>query len=330
LAGLERKLLAPPAILTATQRQRASDHQTVLAILLARDAAREKVVREFRERALGGQVLPLERVEDWLTKQAAKDGEPTVWLQDVAVPSGHEILRVPHRWEVFTRPALSISARHPARASSRSLVCARLGAPPLAFITRSGGVLEELREIGQRLARQFGWAPMQATLFILTDQVPTVPLVHVRTEISSSRPACTRIVFDVDPTARPNLVAERYRQYRQDLFPRNVRALSRRHLKLAVFVAEHSGANLWPELFVEWNRKHPDWKYQRRNNFKRDCLRARRQILTLGMSSERRTYSDDEGKLVPVIRADRKVGSAPSPTPRSRKPRTRKARKRGK
>jgi len=326
-AGLERRLLRPPAMLTADQRQRASDHQTVLAILLAREAGKETGVVSFRGHVLGGRVLPLARVEDWLTEQATNDGEPTVWLQDVAVPSGYEVRRVPYRWEVFTESGLSITQAHPARASSRMLVCARIGRPPMVFITRTGGVLEELRELSERLARQFGWVPMQATLFILTDQVPTIPLVHVRTEASSSRPACTRIILDVDPTASPNLVAERYRQHRRELFQRRVRGLGRRHLKLAAFVAEHLGEPVWPKLFEEWNRKHRKWKYQRRNIFKRDCLRARMRVLTLGMLLGRRTYSGREGKLVPMAGVDRKAGSRGSRTPRSRKQKTRNARR---
>jgi hypothetical protein len=92
-------------------------------------------------------------------------------------------------------------------------------------------------------------------------------------------------------------------------------------------VAEHPGEQVWPELFEEWNRKHPRWKYQRRNIFKRDCLRARMRVLTLGMSHGRRTYSESEGKLVPMIGVDRKAGPRDSRTPRSRKQKTRNARR---
>jgi hypothetical protein len=327
LTDLERRVLQPPPLLTANQRQKADDHQTVLAILLAREAGREKAVMGFRERILGGRVLSAGRVETWLTEQATKDGKPTVWLQDVAVPSGYEVRDVPYGSEVFTEPGLSITQKHPARASSRMVACALIGRPPRAFMTRAGGVLEELRELSQRLSRQFGWAPMQATLFVLTDEVPTVPLAHVSIEASSSRPACTRIILDVDPTATPNLVAERYRQRRKELFPRRVRSLSRRHLNLAAFVAEHPGEHVWPELFAEWNRKHPKWKYQRRNIFKRDSLRARMRVLTLGMPDERWTYSEDEGKLVPLRRIDGKSGARRFRATRSAKQRTQNVRR---
>ncbi len=197
------------------------------------------------------------------------------------------------------------------------------GEPPVTVMTSAGGVLEELRELSQRLARRFSWNPLQAVLFILTGAIPSVPLVRVTSERSASRPAFTRVVLDVDPTASPSLVAEQYRQHRKDIFPRRVRALSARHLKLAAFVARRAGAATWPELFEEWNRKHAKWKYQRRNIFKRDCVRARMRVLTLGMAGSGRSYSEDEGKLVSRVRLARKASAKASPTARSRKQSTR-------
>jgi hypothetical protein len=322
LTGLERRLHQPPPMLTAQQRQHANDHQTVLAILVGREAANDEAVVKFRQRALMGQVLPLARVKGWLEDQAAKDGKPTVWLQNVAVPPDHEIRRVPHRWMFFTEPGLTISQEHPAEVSSRMLVCALPGEPPVTVMTSAGGVLEELRELSQRLARRFGWNPLQAVLFILTGAIPSVPLVRVTSAPSASRPGFTRVILDVDPTASPSLVAEQYRQHRLDVFPRRVRALSRRHLELAALVAQRPGEASWPELFEEWNRRHPKWRYQRKNNFKRDCLRARMRVLTLGMAGSRRSYSEDEGKLVSRVRLARKASGRVSPAASSRKERT--------
>src|SRR5712692_5657518 len=239
VSGLERKLKQPPPVLTEQQRRRANDHQTVLAILLARAAANENAVREFRKRALEDHVLPPADVEAWLQQQAAKDGKPTIWLRDVAIPPGYEVQRLPHSWLNFTRPPLLISEEHPGRASSRMLACALPGRPPIALITSAGGILEELRKLSKRLAREFSWSSMQAALFVLTDEVPTVPLVKVTTEYSSQRPACTRIILDVDPIASPRLIAEHFRQTRRKVFARRVRTLGLKHLRLAAFIAEH-------------------------------------------------------------------------------------------
>ena len=274
-----------PPMLTAQQRQRAADHQTVVAILLAREAAADSAVVDFRARILAGKLLTSDAVEAWLTSREAADGKPTVWLQDVVVPAGYELRG---SRAVFTVPPLAVTAEHPGRPTTRMLACALPGRPTVAVLTKAGGVLEELRQLSQRLAREFNWSATQSTHFILTGEVPSVPLIQVSIGYSSSRPACTRIGLEVDPTASPQLVAERYRQARREVFFRRVRALSVRHLKLAAFAAERQDGKSWQALLSEWNRKHPTWKYWRRNNFKRDCRRAQMRLLTLGQPHRRR------------------------------------------
>jgi hypothetical protein len=300
LSGLERKLLQPPPMLTAQQRERAADHQAVLAILLAREAAAEAAVGEFRKRVLSGTLLTTREAGDWLRRQAQVDGKPTVWLEDVAVPSGYEVRRIPHTWAFFTEPGLTISAEHPCHAESRMLVCAFAEQAPVALLTRAGGILEELRVLGQRLARQFAWSPMQATSFVLTGDVPALPLIRTWTEYSGSRPGCTRIVLEVDPTATPRLVAEQYRQVRRTSFTRRIRNLRLKALKLAAFAAQQPAETVWVSRMKAWNRKHAKSRYTRVSNFKRDCLQAQRRLLTLGERPRRRP-GDGKGNRTPSM-----------------------------
>jgi hypothetical protein len=313
-SGLERKLLAVPTMLTAQQRQRAADHQTVLAILLAQEAASEPAVVDFRGRILAGGLLTTDAVEAWLGKQAATDGRPTVWLQDVVVPAGYELRRIPGRWAVFPKPRLTLSREHSGRASTRLLACVLPGGRIVSFQTKAGGVMEELRALSQRLARQFSWSSMQATLFILTGEIPAVPLIQVSTEYSSRRPGCTRITLEVDPTASPRLVAERYRQTRSEVFTRRIKALTLKHLRLAVFTAEHTAAGSWQSLCKEWNRKYAEWKYGHQKNFKRDCLRARMRLLTLNQETSGSVVAP-----LPDLSLGRKAGNKVSSRSRQKK-----------
>ncbi len=287
-SGLERRILETPRMLSAQQRERAADHQSVLAIVLAREAATEPAVEDFRGRALGGSLLTAANAEDWLRRQAEMDGEPTLWLEDVAVPPGYQVRRIPNKWAFYTEPGLTINADHPCQAESRMLVCALGERAPVALLTRAGGVLEELRMLGQRLARQFAWSPMQATSFVLTGDAPELPLIRTWIEYSRSRPGCTRIILEVDPTATPRLVAEQYRQVRRKSFTRRVRSLTTKHLRLAAFAAQQSEQESWVSQLRSWNGRHPKWKYKRLSNFRREWIQAQRRLLNLGERPRRR------------------------------------------
>jgi hypothetical protein len=102
--------------------------------------------------------------------------------------------------------------------------------------------------------------------------------------------ACTRFFLEVDPTTDPKHVAERYRQARSELFGRRVRTLTRKHLKLAAFLAECGPTETWKERLKRWNGMYAEERgqYERQNMFKRDCLKARDRLLMVDASFSRR------------------------------------------
>jgi hypothetical protein len=253
--GLERTVYGSAPMLTQQQRERAADHQTVLAILLAGEARADRELQHFRQVELNGKTLSPPELDAWLHQQ----GEI-----DKSEPVGDE--------------------------SWRLLVCAGPDDTPIALQARSGGTLEKLRVLAERLARQFSWNVMQATRFVLSDTVPAVPVIKLHVDYSRRWPGATRIILDIDPTASPRLVAEQFRKRRQSLFTRRLRLLGPRPLKLAAFTAERPTDEPWGVRMEAWNAHHADSRYTRVNNFKRDCLDARRRMLTLGEpgSSRRR------------------------------------------
>ena len=294
-SGRRRTVLQSPQMLTAAQRRRASDRETVLAMLFGQQATNDPLVAAFRNAALPSGLLRGEDVEEWLRERAASDGEPTVWIGNVPVPSDYDIVRIPGTDRVFTIPVLTITPERSGQASSRMLVCSVPAKPPAAFVTAAGGTLESLRELSQVLARRFSWSPMQAALFVLTGETPKLSLIRVRTEPSSRIPACTRFIMEVDPTADPDHVAERYRQARRKLFGRRVRTLDLKHLKLAAFLAERAPTEQWDERLKSWNSSYEDKEqYRRQNIFKRECLKARDRLLMVDASFRRRTKKDQD------------------------------------
>jgi len=155
--------------------------------------------------------------------------------------------------------------------------------PTAAFPTAKDGVLERVRHISQTLAQRFSWNPLQAALFLLTDEIPVVPAIKVTSEVSRV-PAYTRLIMDIDPMAAPHAVLESFRRGRRELFPRRLRSLSVKHLRLASFVTLRGVDEGWAALHKEWNMKHRKWAYLRLNIFKRDFQRARERILGPGVS----------------------------------------------
>jgi hypothetical protein len=109
----------------------------------------------------------------------------------------------------------------------------------------SEGVLDELRLRARTLVSAYGWTEAQATVYILTDLAP------------------------IAATYAKKLVEE------QDRRPK---AMSRKHLQLAEFTAEHlirQGESLAVRM-AAWNALYPDWAYRTVSHFGGDSVLALR------------------------------------------------------
>ena len=122
--------------------------------------------------------------------------------------------------------------------------------------TAINGTLEDLRQLSERLAKEYAWTAADATLFVLTN---TAPEIRPLTSTSQSRqlPALSRIVLTIDPALSPQEVAEHYRQIRQEIMPARHRDLSEKHLQLAAFSGTHPRLGTWQQKMVKWNSEPP-------------------------------------------------------------------------
>jgi hypothetical protein len=274
--------------LVSEEQRRQADRRAVLSLLLAHEAANNPAVRAFRERVLKGALLPLQEVEQWIQQQAQADGPPTAWLE-VPVPSKYQLREHPETHNLYTEPALTLSKDGCAKGPQTGVHFRVLdyGIPSADGVhkisTAVGGVLEQLRALSEHLALQYPWQRYQASLFVLTDQAPLVP--EVSPSVSAERGG--RITLDIDPALTPRQVADAYRRFRrQVLGGKRLKALSPKHLRLAVFMAERPEAEPWGERMEAWNRTFPDWKYEQESNFRRDTGVARKRLLTPSISWE--------------------------------------------
>jgi hypothetical protein len=140
-------------------------------------------------------------------------------------------------------------------------------------------VLERLRQLCERLAKQYGWAEAQATTFVLTGEAPLISTITHNLK-ERELPSLTRIVLEIDPTLAPKEVGEYYRRIRQEVVGARHREMTDKHLQLALFAAMRPDGETWAKRMAEWNETYPaEWEYEDSAQFAHDCIQARKRLL---------------------------------------------------
>lgn len=258
----------------------------IVSELLAQEAARDPLVGAFRASVLGDSLMRQDEVEDWIARQAKLQGPPTTYLDRVPVPSGSQIAVDREAGGIGVSPPIEIGTTRPvpARVSTRRLEYGAIGSGqwvrrvPVA----ATGPLAELKSVSEHLAEQFGWQEAQASVFVLTGDIPVVYPMRARVRHLSPYTAASRIELSVDPAITPRELANYYRMLRSTLLGRRHRTLSEKHLRLAAFVANRPAGDTWGDTMRAWNVVHagrPKWPYQHASNFQRDAMRAQQRLL---------------------------------------------------
>ncbi len=277
---------------TFSKQDKEPESLSVLARLVAEEVSKDMGVQAFRTQVLGDQCLSLQEVSNWLQAKAREDEPATWWVKDYPIPSDqlvHHIIAITtsegvtqHKLELHIpqQPlALGLNVPLSECLTFRFLFYREPDSDEIREIpTAMNGTLEALRQLSERLAREYAWTAADATLFVLTN---TAPEIRPLTSASQSRqlPALSRIVLTIDPALSPQEVAEHYRQIRQEIMPARHRDLSEKHLQLAAFSGTHPRLGTWQQKMVKWNSDHRDWAYKEASNFAHDCLQARRRVL---------------------------------------------------
>lgn len=137
---------------------------------------------------------------------------------------------------------------------------------------------QQLTRVADQLARLYHWSPDQAQIFVLSGQPPGIHVVEASIVVANPT-ALSRVVLTIDPQLTAHQVAAYYQAIRTHLVRGRTRALSQKHLTLAVFAATRPHES-WRIRMAAWNEEYPHWSYQRDSNFGRDCLSARRRLLS--------------------------------------------------
>lgn len=288
-----------PQMLSKEEAKAHPDRSFALSLLLYEEATKDAEVIAFRTEVLANKLLNREMVPAWIQQQAKMDGEPTLWLELAEIPVARDDAMETVRKGTYIQ-------KGPANLAVKTIKghFLKYGGRDdwtLAVPTCIDGMLERLRKLSERLAREYGWQEAQATLFVLTGAVPIIspiqithhmergPLQFTHTKQREPLYIRQRIVLDVDPAVSPQEVAKHYhlkrkeieaRRKRKEIEATRTRPLTEKHLRLATFDAERLREESWAKKLAEWNRtQRPEWGYNDRRRFAHECLQARRRLL---------------------------------------------------
>lgn len=282
LVGLRPRLYKgrPPEFLNDV-RGRVRNREEAMSVLIAQAAGRDRFVIDFRESVLKDRLLRREDVGTWIKEQGKRDGRPSRWVE-IALP--------PKAWaESFKKP-YGITL-HPRPGDSYNQKLLEYLIPGDDFIRRvpvaSEGVLHKLRRVGNMLADRSKWWPAEATIFILTGSAPRLPAIRTTAHHATNQPL--RIVLDIDAATTPRMVADTYRGARKAVLggrgQRRPRALTEKHLQLAVFLGDRPEGESWRDRWKAWNGMvKKDWRYypEQIRNFQRDARQALERLFPVG------------------------------------------------
>lgn len=246
---------------TATSERR----EAVLSMIMASRASQDEELASFRQDVLGKRLLRAAEVEGWIKNVARNQGRATTWVKAPV-----EWTWKPKRKQIRRR--VMPFDLNGARLNYEMLRYLSVDGEVRGELTTAEGVLERLRRLSERLAARYGWSEAAATSFILSGETPLCAAIRYRVRTSSTVPARTRLVLEIDPALPPPVVAAFYREVRRSLVKR-VRSLSAKHLRLAQFSVE-SPVGSWVQRMAAWNRNNPNHRYDVVGLFRRDCERA--------------------------------------------------------
>lgn len=279
----ESKFIAP------VRRQRrgkaVQSHQEAVSEAIAAIVRERKEVQSFRRDVLKGKTLKPEEVEAWIedhTKDATSLHAAIVRLKTN--------FQIDERDEFGFKPLIS-SVNPEDIEGYAHLDTLAYAKPGSAWVHRvpvgRNGSLRMLYKLSRDLATYFHWQEAQATVFVLTDLTPVIDtenitlssLSWVTVPYGGMEPlACLiRVTLTIDPMMTPEELARKYAVVRNRFLVKKPRALSPKHLALAVFATKHPALD--SEAMEQWAGEFPQWKYQRVSLFARDARIARSRLL---------------------------------------------------
>jgi hypothetical protein len=241
---------------------------------LAYAANFDRNLHRFRDRVLGGRLLTAEKARALVQSPAARFfGDPWFEFGGGSIPlTGHRATlegyerkreghRVRHRATVSVDPPGIIEfaerwTHEPAHKVIRARRNDEVGdSEPLSFVNAEGRVqvswvwegslLEELLRLSKKLAKRYLWESAQATMFVLTGEIPARPPLRVSYEwkgagVGSKALKASQgvVTLEVAPWVSAKSVHRAFREAQSRILNRDNRPIKEKNLRLFRFVTE--------------------------------------------------------------------------------------------
>jgi len=248
-----------------------------------------RTVDDFRRAYLRDFLAPGDPVYDWLERTSQSEGQDFTQWVTVKLPRGHKWTLLPgsQDYGIVLDPPIVLGK---GKAAAEELIELTMLVPDrYTGVTQirivEGGVLDDLRLLSTRIAREVGWTEWEAVGFVLTGIAPAVPLVDPQMRgplLDAKARGGGRITLSVHPSTTPRELAAAYGALRRErgLTGRN---LSEKHTALAAFLtARPDDSATWTQQMKRWNtnmtKDHKSWRYMDADHFARDAKQARRRM----------------------------------------------------
>lgn len=324
-------------------RPEEAERRATLEEYLAYAAGFDPDLRRFREKVLGGHLITPEQTRDLILSPAARFFDLSLF-DNWGIPIvGHTASLEDYRrertegWGFHHRATVSVhppgitetvlrfSVEPPSSMGSAG-AASEVELQRLAFVGEDGYVheftvwrrslLDELRGWSEKLAKRYCWHPAQATMFVLTGEIPACPSLKTWYEPKRSMGGIHASIFqgvvtlEIAPWMSAKTVHRAYRDIQRRVLRGDNRPIKEKNLRLLRFVMERlepaglleegeppKDAEDWmiePELVAygcyekkpkgrdlvrEWDEQYPDWAYHGdTRRFWRDYQHTRRRI----------------------------------------------------
>lgn len=237
------------------------------------EASRNEEVISFREEELGGNLLIIEEVPEWVAATTKEDGPATTYI------------RIPKDAEAMPRTTDDYRALGGVETSADILEYPGTGERFRAVAVRADGTLDWLCDIARSLARSWGWPEGSAVAFILTGCL-VAPIRGTATfSVKYPYPARSTVTIEVvaDSVSKSE-VADLYAQVvKEGDFSAAAgvgRPMGHKNARLAVAAAKHAQSErTWGESMRIWNATEgDDWNYVDAKRFGHDAREAFKRV----------------------------------------------------
>jgi hypothetical protein len=266
----------------------------VTSELVAAKARNNQSLQAFRGEFLKGGLLKRSEVADWIQNLVGR----VIYERAIilSIPKTTNLEFGNDGWEchppISQTEALKIEDVAP-------LVMLEFATPHSKWVQKMpvgrDGALRILANLAGSLASTYAWQTAQATVFVLTGDVPLLSSNKVEIRQGSfvrfgsqglrSLECLSRFVITVDSRTSPEEVAQLYKETRAKHF-RLSRSPGKKHMMLASFASQYERVS--HDVMTHWNRDYPEWKYHRYSIFARD-VRVVVDRLLFGSSIDPRT-----------------------------------------